>query len=111
MTMCFQSRAATVGRQGFAACFGVLGTVSGESGRAPPKAGSIGGAIETGGGIIGECVQPTKISPHRSAAASTRLDLDFLTRTSCRRRSDPENKNPRIPQGNCETAAGVGLYR
>ena len=115
MTICFQSRAATVGRQGLLPGRGVLAVIPGAAGRLPtppaPKSG--GGEIDAaGGGTSGECVQPTRINPPSTIAVSKRLDLDFLTRHLSGTAAFSSDLDLHFTASRVrERAAGVGLYR
>src|SRR6266404_1632948 len=115
MTMCFQSRAATVGRQALLPGRGVLAVIPGAAGFLPivpaPKSG--GGEIDAaGGGTSGECVQPTSINPPSTIVVSTRLDLDFLTRRLSGTAACFSDLDLHFTaSGDHERAAGVGLYR
>src|SRR5262249_61053812 len=83
MTICFQSRAATLGFQRLVPGrrapvpipgAGILRLASGAPGI------ECGGIDAAGGGSAGGCMQPTRISPASSSIVSITLDLEFVTR-------------------------------
>src|SRR5262245_952871 len=88
MTMCFQSRAATVGFQRFipGPAAGIPGVGKGRL-ASPTRGTVVGGNDATGGGIIGACVQPTTISPPSTMDVRIRLNLDLITRRASRGRT------------------------